>query len=65
MENLSLEREKVRPLPAEAEAGEPSGELDMLPSVEPQSLVSSNLQRKMNLKQEVECRMHRQMMDVA
>jgi len=30
MENLSRDIEKVLPLPAEAEVGEPSGELDMV-----------------------------------
>lgn len=65
MENLSLDIEKVRPLPAEAEVGEPSGELDILLSVEPQSLMSSNLHRKMNVKQEVGYRMHRKMMKPA
>lgn len=50
MENLSLDIENVLPLPAEVEFGEPSGELDMAPVINPPNTRSSKLQCRMKSK---------------
>ena len=59
IENLSLDMEKVLPLPADAEVGDPSGELDIVPVMRLGNTRSSNLHHKMNSKLQVDCRMYR------
>jgi hypothetical protein len=58
MVNLSLDMEKVLP-PPEAEVGEPSGELDMVPVKQLANKCSSNLCHRINAKCEVRYCSHR------